>query len=52
MDITSELIQNVRNAESPEQLLEIARANDANISLADAQMIFSAMQEGTLKTDS
>ena len=45
MDITSELIEKVRNAESAEQLVEIARANDADISLADAEMIYSAMQE-------
>ena len=42
MEITSELMDKVRNAESPEELLQIAKENDADISLADAQMIFSA----------
>lgn len=43
MDITSELMDKVRNAESPEELLEIAKENDANISLTDAKMIFSVL---------
>ena len=43
MENTSELMDKVRNAESPEELLQIARENDANISLADAQMIFSVL---------
>jgi len=43
MEITSELMDKVRNAESPEELLKIARENDANISLADAQMIYSVL---------
>ena len=43
MDITSELMDKVRNAGSPEELLEIAKENDANISIADAQMIFSVL---------
>ncbi len=45
MNITSELINKVKNAESPEELIEIAKENDANISLKDAQMIFSALHE-------
>lgn len=45
MDITSELINKVRNAESPEELLEIAKENDAFISLKDAKMIYSALHE-------
>lgn len=43
MEITSELMDKVRNAQSPEELLEIAKENDAFISLADAQMIFSVL---------
>lgn len=42
MEITSELIDKVKNAESPEELLQIAKENDANISIEDAKMIFSA----------
>lgn len=45
MNITSELIKRVRNAESPEELIEIAKENDAHISLKDAQMIFSTLHE-------
>ncbi len=43
MDITSELMNKVRNAESPEELLEIAKENEANISLDDAKMIYSVL---------
>lgn len=43
MDITSELMDKVRNAKSPEELLEIAKENDADISIADAQMIYSVL---------
>lgn len=43
MEITSELMDKVRNAASPEELLQIAKENDANISLADAQMIYSVL---------
>ncbi len=45
MEITSELIKKIKNAESPRELVEIARENDADISLKDAEMIFSALLE-------
>lgn len=45
MEITSELMDKVRNAESAEELLEIAKENEADISLADAQMIYTVLHE-------
>ena len=43
MEITSELMDKVRNAESPEELLKIAKENFAFISLEDAKMIYSVL---------
>lgn len=43
MEITSELMNKVRNAESPEEILKIAKENFAFISLDDAKMIYDTL---------
>ena len=44
MEITTELINMVKNAESPEEILKIAQENDAPITLENAKMIFMTLQ--------
>ena len=44
MTITNELIYTVKNAESPEEILKIARACDAPITIENAKMVFMAIQ--------
>ncbi len=49
MEITSELMNKVRNAESPEEILKIAKENFAFISIDDAKMIYEALNGGNKK---
>lgn len=46
MEITSELMKKIKNAESPEEIMEIAKENDAEITLENAQMIYTALNAG------
>lgn len=49
MEITSELMNKIKKAQTPEELLQVAKENDANISLEDAKMIFSIIQNSKKK---